>query len=60
MVYILWSGDGESKWIEEIFMQKIDAEALMRKFKDQDKQGGRSYLYWIQEKAVQPWAITTT
>ena len=54
MVYILWSGDGESKWIEEIFMQKIDAEALVRKFKDQDKQGGRSYLYWIQEKAVQP------
>ena len=54
MVYILWSGDGESKWIEEIFMQKIDAETSMRKFKNQDQQGGRSYLYWIQEKEVQP------
>ena len=60
MVYILWSGDSESKWIEEIFMQKIDAEILMRNSKEHDKQSGRSYLYWIQEKKVQPWPTTTT
>lgn len=52
MVYILWSGIGLDQCLEEIFAYKLDAEACMRKFKEQDQQGGRSYHYWIQEKGV--------
>lgn len=53
MVYILWLSDGTTKHIEEIFAHKIDAEKLMREFKELDAQDGRVYHYWIQEKEVQ-------
>jgi hypothetical protein len=52
VVYLLWSSDGDEKWIEEIFKEKIEAEALMRQMEAQDKLGGRSYQYWVQEKGV--------
>jgi hypothetical protein len=52
MVYLLWISDSEVEHLEEIFMQKIDAEKCLREFKEQDKQSGRVYHYWIQEKEV--------
>ena len=52
MVYLLWSSDGEDKRIEEVCAEKITAEALMRKYKEQDEVDGRVYHYSIQEKEV--------
>jgi hypothetical protein len=52
MVYLLWSGGSQEKYLEDIFEWKIDAEKAMREFKDTDKQSGASYHYWIQEREV--------
>ena len=52
MVYLLWSGGDRESHLEEIFAYKIDAEACMRRFKEQDIHGGRVYHYWIQERGV--------
>ena len=52
MVYLFWTSDGETQYLEEIFAYKIDAEKAMRLYKEQDEKSGRSYHYWIQEKEV--------
>ncbi len=52
MVYLLWSGGDRERQLEEIFAHKIDAEACLHEFKEQDEQCGRVYHYWIQEKEV--------
>ena len=51
MVWILWCNDKGERGvhIEELFAHKIDAEAYMRKCKEEDDP---IRLYWIQEKEV--------
>lgn len=49
-VYIVWSSDAESPWIENIFADKVKAESALRYLKETDD--GRGFIYWIQEKEV--------
>lgn len=52
MVYLLWSTDKDGLRLEEIFADKVLAEAVMRRFKSMDAQSGLNIQYWIQEKEV--------
>lgn len=49
-VYILWCSDSENPWMEDIFADKVKAEAALKYLKDTDD--GRGFIYWVQEKAV--------
>ena len=49
-VWILWGSDTEKPWLEGVYADKVKAEADMRYLKDKDD--GRGYIYWIQEKEV--------
>lgn len=50
IVYILKGSDGDTPWIEAVFIDKVKAEAALRYLRDTDD--GRGYIYDIQEKAV--------
>lgn len=49
-VWILKGSDGETPWIEAVFIDKVKAEAALRYLKDTDD--GRGYFYSIQEKEI--------
>ena len=49
-VWLLWGSDTEKPWLEEVYANKVKAEADLRYLKDTDF--GRGYIYWIQEKGV--------
>lgn len=50
LVWILRGSDGETPWIEAVFIDKVKAEAALRYMQGTDD--GRGYVYTIQEKEI--------
>lgn len=50
IVFLLIGSDGDSIWIESVFIDKVKAESALRYLKDTDD--GRGYIYTIQEKEI--------
>jgi hypothetical protein len=51
-VWLLWEGDGETQWLEGVFIDKVLAEMHLRMLHAQNEAGGRVYHLWIQEKGI--------
>lgn len=49
-VWILKGSDGDTPWIEAVFIDKVKAEAALRYLQETDD--GRGYFYTIQEKEI--------
>ena len=49
-VWILKGSDGDTPWIEAVFIDKVKAEAALRYMQDTDD--GRGYFYTIQVKEI--------
>lgn len=51
MVWLLWGSDTKTPWLlEAVYADKVKAEADLRYL--ENKEDGRGYIYWIQEKEV--------
>ena len=52
-VWLLWSADTNTRWIEGVYADKVRAEADLRILKEREEGDATGrYIYWIQEKEV--------